>query len=115
MECFPDTLAISDTIPTRTVATRDTDRIGRTIENPVLKSLDESSTVNFLLQVKGTTTMTITTGPTRKLVKAIAAKQRIADGCPGEVCILTQITAVETHPPHYQNVRTRKVVIMVPV
>lgn len=59
--------------------------------------------------------MTATISPTERRVDDTAAKRKTADRCPDEIEIQTPIVLMETRPPHYRNVRTSRVVVVIPI
>lgn len=59
--------------------------------------------------------MTATIITTGRRIKAIAAKQKPGDEYPNEVENPTRTASLETRPTHRQNVRTNRVVVVIPI
>lgn len=79
------------------------------------ESLNRRSTMTRLTRMEAMQRMTVTISTTGRRVKAIAARRATADGCPSEIRIPTRAVFRETSPPHYWNVWTSQVAVVISI
>lgn len=72
-------------------------------DNPEAKNVNRRNTKSSPTWMEAILTLIAKMSPTGRKVKAIAAKERIADGYPDEIEIPTRITLLETPTAKYRT------------
>lgn len=68
-----------------------------------------------LTPIKAFQMMTPTIHPTGRTIEAIISKQKTADRSPKKIRIPTRMVSQKIVSLHYRNVRTNKVIVVIPI